>query len=137
MPRGDGTIAPSARSCGTAARSCRESCSRRALRCVGERTSVASMSSANESNCSPSGVLKLIAASDRRRSRLRSVSDGRYHATICSPLGVRGLDEAATRSGRTMSRLHLVVRRLEEERRTPCSAIAATELSGRSSTCGS
>jgi hypothetical protein len=61
------------------------------------------MSRAKESNCSPPGVAKSIAASDLRSSRTRLVNDGRYHATICIPFACAASTKLATRAGFTMS----------------------------------
>ena len=90
MPRGDGTIAPSARSRLGGTQLPRELQQTRVAQCRRphecrldvERERVELL--ARRASCS------LRAASDRRRSRLRSVSDGRYQATICSPSRVRG-----------------------------------------------
>jgi hypothetical protein len=69
MPTADGTIAPSGYEEPTAALSAVARAARRALRSDTVRTSLASMSSAKESKCSPDGDVKRTAARTRRRSR--------------------------------------------------------------------
>ena len=92
-----------------------DSVSSRLFRRLTFLTTLASMSSAKESNCPPLGVRKLIAASERRRSFFGAAKDGKYQATTFIPR-VRGVDEAGL-AGRSHDVHRLaIVARFEEER---------------------
>src|SRR5215204_6500489 len=103
MPRGEGMMAPSAYDGPTLSRMSDESVRSLVLRRLTLLTTLASISSAKESNVPPLGVRKLIAARERRRSFFGAAKDGRYHATTFIPRACAASMNRDWADGRTTS----------------------------------
>src|SRR5438309_11714717 len=100
MFRGEGTIADRGYDGPTAERMALESCNSRCVLSDGSLTTLASMSSPNESKWPPVDVVRWIAASERRRSRCGLLNDGRYQATIRIPFACAAAMNLTTWTGK-------------------------------------